>query len=1596
MKKTAFALLASAAFAAGSFAAEIPASIVWNPSDPLDITLEGNQTYDLWLNLSSGMKTRAVGANPFGLFINGNTGYGSFPSGINPWVNPIKSQLWTSGHQQGELWKISNGASGGPFPSGETIYYGGGSAVPNTDGGTLGAKAYAIGDVQTVTFQLSLGEAYGYTLFNGELPTLTLYDTSGGLIDTLTASYSDIIKKAYNGSMEMPPGSGVDEDVYINTFGLQWDLSSLGQEIGSFQVNWTAVQHAQLWSFRIDQTDEIYSDFIFDITSYWTGAGDEVWSSPDNWQGGSVASTVGKAVFGAGAGVELTADTTVGQITIRSDENFTIGSDNGSKLTAGLNITTEANGGPGDHTISADMVLPTTVTFDVGEDTTLAVSGDMSGVGFYKRGAGEFTISGNNSFSGNLVFAGGVTIVSGTNATTGASILDIKNARVVLQGDDRFSSAFGAKLAGTSTPGQTAYLQLGDENTGAVIQTLDSLNAVKPQYVKDLNPNPQTDPPVYVVGGSDEISTLTVKGGVYSGYLGGGGLHENNLSLVVDGNFTLQGTSTYVGDTVIKTGAVLQVNREAALSDGSNLVINGGLLALGSFSYLIPGGVNDNGILVTESVDTFTRALGTGAGEVRFDGGGGFRAVGGSKTVDLGGAGVLVTWGQDGFVADGSALILATDSSANTITFANAIDFGNASRTIQIDPNSAAALSGVLSGSGGLIKTGSGALLLSGLNTYTGVTRVEAGQLRVSQLGDAGGPSALGSTSNAASNLVLAGSTAALNYVGSANTSTDRLFTLAGAGGAIANDGAGSLHFTSTGAIAYDSAGAVEFQLRGTNNGANRFDPLITNNGAYAVSVRKSGDGAAANTGGYWILGNEANSYTGSTFINSGVLEVTKLANGGQTSSIGASTSAAANLKFFRGGLKYTGDGDSTDRLFSIAGYSANAPNTINASGTGALKFINTGAIGLTTSAGGATGAIGGGGWLVLSGTNAADNTLAAQIGGTSATASRLTKDGTGKWILSGVNSSYKGITEILGGTLGVYKLANGNANSSIGSSTSVAANLVINGGTLQYLGAGDSTDRRFTIGANGGGLDASGTGAVNFTDANAVTYAANNTARTLTLAGTSTANNTLSAAIGNAGTGATSLVKEGMGRWVLAGASANSYTGTTAVTGGTLQLNKTSGVTAISGNVAVHGGATLLISASEQVADTSSIALSGGVIQRGAGVSETFGNLTLTADSFLNYGGTAEDSFFKFGNLTLNGFTLEISNFLLGNKLQYNADNYAAGLSLADAFSFITSADREYGFSGGVFTVTAVPEPSITLLVILALGVLLLRPANRRRPVPAVGHRKACRGFTITGLLVTMALISLLIGLGMAGVGKAMDTVRKTREISAARTLIASYLLYIQDHNGELMIGHYEGTNPNMKANDTLPSGQRLDSTELHRYPYRLAPYFDYKTDGTVLVNKNASQIKSVFSGNMYLYGTTLCPALGINYYFVGGYMVDGEMVNPEETVTRMTQVHNPSSLLVFASAFSDISGTRIDGRYGVEPPNYRSTLWDQNLHVDARYGGKAVCAFLDGGVRMHTVDELRDMRLWSNNASREDDANYKVAVQGSSGVGGGGGGRR
>jgi autotransporter-associated beta strand protein len=75
-------------------------------------------------------------------------------------------------------------------------------------------------------------------------------------------------------------------------------------------------------------------------------------------------------------------------------------------------------------------------------------------------------------------------------------------------------------------------------------------------------------------------------------------------------------------------------------------------------------------------------------------------------------------------------------------------------------------------------------------------------------------------------------------------------------------------------------------------------------------------------------------------------------------------------------------------------------------------------------------------------------------------------------------------------------------------------------------------------------------------------------------------------------GTG--SITKTGAAQVVFSGTTANTYSGTTTVSAGTLQLSKTAGVKAIGGNLNVSGGTALLIN-SNQILDSKSVTVVSG-----------------------------------------------------------------------------------------------------------------------------------------------------------------------------------------------------------------------------------------------------------------------------------------------------------------------------------------------------------------------------------------------------------------
>jgi len=260
--------------------------------------------------------------------------------------------------------------------------------------------------------------------------------------------------------------------------------------------------------------------------------------------------------------------------------------------------------------------------------------------------------------------------------------------------------------------------------------------------------------------------------------------------------------------------------------------------------------------------------------------------------------------------------------------------------------------------------------------------------------------------------------------------------------------------------------------------------------------------------------------------------------------------------------------------------------------------------------------------------------------------------------------------------------------------------------------------------------------------------------------------------------------------------------------------------------------------------------------------------------------------------------------------------------------------------------------------------------------------------GFTLIELVAVMAIALILATLTFGAYQNFCTKGKMTREIAAGKNLINAYQTYAAENDGNYLPG-MDMTVTTL----TLPSGKKLSPAHVcQRYPYRLAPYFDYQMKGVVLVNDNEKQIKETL-GSMYEYGVSAFPTFGINYRFVGGYVsgsASGPAVQyPDECLSRSVQAVRP--LLVFASGGTQDGGIKLDGYNILTPPrftgqNWNGADWSKDSdpgaygNVDARYDGKAVCVYSDGSVKLQTIADLRDMRVWSRRAAENDDAGYTV----------------
>ena len=788
---------------------------------------------------------------------------------------------------------------------------------------------------------------------------------------------------------------------------------------------------------------------------------------------------------------------------------------------------------------------------------------------------------------------------------------------------------------------------------------------------------------------------------------------NKGLTKAGTGVLELSGANTYSGTTTITTGDLRAIDG-VGLPSGSPLLLN----ASGA---------------TFQSSGTFTRALGTGAGQVRLANGG-FSAFGGPLAVQIGGnTGTLTFNSTPNFVT--STLILSSASADSLVDFQNGLNLNAGTRTVNVvdNPSSTsdlAQISGPISGSNApLGKQGTGTLILTGANSY-GNTLVSGGSL---QIGNGGTTGTLG----AGSVSVLANTTLAFNRSNALSiTNTFAPST----NGSIAQNGTGTTTLSGnmgsyTGNVQVNRGTLV--LSYGTNNTSKVGDSAVLTIGSAALQL--AGGSHLEVVGSTTINGAASisrSSGTATLQLNTITIVPGAALDVGQDS---IATTDNRNVNNVLAGVTVNGtlaknatNADDGNIIALVAGdYTPvnRLGGTIADGSATNVKIVNAGSSGPATLASAVT--------TINTLTQAAtdgpatvdlqSNTLRLGASGTI-----LVPSGSGALTFNNGTLTAGG-ADNTAGTITINHLADVTVNSTITDNGSGAVGLIKVGAGQLTLTANNTYSGITAIGGGtlvvgaGGPTGTLGSGSIS-----------NNSALVFNRTGTMT--------VGNAIAGGGTLTQAGPGNAILT--AANNYTGGTTVSGGRLSVNGS-----ILGSVNINSGGTLggtgiangaiSVNAGGSLAPGNSI----GTLNSGSVLFTNLLNTQASASTFqpeLDFAGPGNADLLNVtGSVTINNAILDLS-FL--NIAAYTSpmtflivQNDDVDAVLGGGFGYILNpagyaATVNYTFTGPdsigrigtgndvAVTITAIPTPEPSAFVLGGFGLLALIFIARRKHFKRAG----------------------------------------------------------------------------------------------------------------------------------------------------------------------------------------------------------------------------------------------------------------------------------
>lgn len=778
--------------------------------------------------------------------------------------------------------------------------------------------------------------------------------------------------------------------------------------------------------------------------------------------------------------------------------------------------------------------------------------------------SGAATVSTIDEYGRSVTFSG---VFSDGNSTTGGGITyadSVGGGKVTLTGISTYTGATTINTAATvaiTGTGSIAYSS-GVEVNG----TFDISGTTAGTTIKSLSGAGS-------VALGSQVLGITAAAGTFTGVISGtGGLTLTSGTQVLTGYNTYTGGTQVAGGTLMvgagSTTGWIQGNVTTsgifAIDRSDTVTFSGTITGVGGFSQL------GTGTLIVNNTETYTGATNIASGVLQLSATG---SISGSSQVTA--TGILD-------ISNTNGTAIKSLQGTGTVTLG--------SKTLTLT-SASGTFSGVIQGTGGITVTG-GTETLTGLNTYTGATLVSGGVLRLGATAVSNNITDTATVSFFASNAIamtgVISGTGAVTQTGNGVTTISAVQTYTGA----TTITLGTLALSGTGSIASSSnvQDDATFDISAANGG-----------GATIASL--TGSGTVALGSQTLTLSNAAGSFTGNFTGTGGIV----LAAGNETltsaSTFTGSTTIASGATLFltaTNALSYSSRVTATGTL-DVSGVTTSglvpSATIVSLAGTGRV-VLGSKLLEITNGGDAFSGVISGTGGLTVSGGTETLTGVNTYTGATTISGGQLVLSGNGAissvgtvtdnsvFDISGVNATTVSLGTLAGTgtlTLGAKNLNIVTGSTAFSGVISGIGSLTVSGGT-QILSGANSYSGGTTIAAGTlqlGNNTASGSIVGNVTDNGTLAF---NRTDTVAFSGVISGNGSVS----QIGTGTTALT------------AANTYSGGTVISAGTLQLGNGGTSGSITGPVTDNG--TLAFNRTDNTSFSSTIQGTGGISLIGTG----------------------------------------------------------------------------------------------------------------------------------------------------------------------------------------------------------------------------------------------------------------------------------------------------------------------------------------------------------------------------------------------------------